>query len=72
MKDKFIKLLTEQDSFIQSFKKSASLDMIRYYNTTLNNKIIDEVNKMRKVAKSAVNIGGFEVEATYWFDKMIK
>ena len=70
MKDKFIKLITEQDSYIQSFKKSASKKMIDYYTKTLSGNAVNEVNKMRNIAKSATHIGGFEIDANYWFKRI--
>ena len=70
MKDKFIKLITEQDSYIKSFKKSASQKMINSYNSNMNGKIIDEVNRMRNIAKTTTNIGGFETDSSYWFSKI--
>jgi|GEM_PF-151877 len=70
MKDKFIKLITEQDSYIQSFKKSASKKMINSYNSNMKGNDIDEVNRMRNIAKTSTQIGGFETDATYWFSKI--
>ena len=70
MKDKFVKLITEQDSYLTSFKKSANTKMINFYSLTLSNKDINEVNKMRKIAKDASNIGGFETDTAYWFKIM--
>jgi methyl-accepting chemotaxis protein len=67
MKDKFIKLITEQDSFLTSFQKSATSNMINYYKKTVSGKVVDEVNRMRSIAKNTTEIGGFEEDATHWF-----
>ena len=70
MKDKFIKLMTEQDSFLVSFEKSTTSKVLAFYKKTLQGDIIDEVNKMRKIAKDSITIGGFGIDATYWFSQI--
>ena len=67
MKDKFIKLITEQDSYLDSFEKLAIPTILKYYKNTVSGEVIDEVNRMRKIAKDTVEIGGFEEDSTYWF-----
>ena len=67
MKDKFIKLMTEQNSFLISFEKSANKNFIKYYNNTLQGKAVDEVNRMRQIAKNTTSIGGFGIDSTHWF-----
>ena len=70
MKEKWTKLITEQDTFIVSFKASAKPSFIKFYNDTLQGKSIDEVTRMRQVAMDAKTIGGFGVEGNYWFEKI--
>jgi len=72
MKDKFIKLVTEQDSYLNSFEKSANINYLKFYNKTLKGKSIDEVNRMRKIAKDTVSIGGFGEDSKYWFITITK
>jgi methyl-accepting chemotaxis protein len=67
MKEKFIKLVTEQNSFIKSFEANANAKVLAYYNQKMSSKYIDEVNRMRSVAMGASGIGGFNEDATYWF-----
>ena len=67
MKYKFIKLITEQDTYLTSFEESANTNFFNFYKNTLKGKYIIEVNKMRKIAKDANSIGGFEVNSEYWF-----
>ena len=67
MKDKFIKLVTEQDAFLISFEKSSSTKIIDFYNNLMTGNTIDEVNRMRDIAKKSVTIGGFGIESSYWF-----
>jgi len=68
MKEKFTKLVTEQNSFLISFKKSANKKMIDFYNKTVTGKYIDEVNRMRQIAFNAKNIGGFNIDYNHWFN----
>ena len=68
MKDKFVKLITEQGSFITAFLAVASSSDKAYYLKTMQAKSVDEVNRMRKIALDATTIGGFGVDAGYWFD----
>jgi methyl-accepting chemotaxis protein len=68
MKSKFVRLITEQNSFLQSFKASATDEMLSFYKETVSGKYIDEVNRMRKIALQAKTIGGFGVNSSYWFD----
>ncbi|MEA2100355.1 MAG: nitrate- and nitrite sensing domain-containing protein [Campylobacterota bacterium] len=68
MKEKFTKLVTEQDSYLVSFEKSANQKMIDFYHKTVTGKYIDEVNRMREIAFSAKSVGGFEIDYQHWFD----
>ncbi len=70
MKDKFVKLVTQQDDYLDSFEKAASDNMIRYYKKTVSGKVVDEVNRMRSIALKANKIGGFGIEPSYWFTQM--
>ncbi|MEA3498948.1 MAG: nitrate- and nitrite sensing domain-containing protein [Campylobacterota bacterium] len=72
MKGKWTKLITEQDAFIVAFKASARPSFIKFYNNTLKGKAVDEVNSMRKIAMNAKTIGGFSVDAGYWFTQITK
>jgi len=68
MKEKFVKLITEQDAFTTAFLAVADAKTKAYYLKTMNAKAVDEVNRMRKIALNAETIGGFGVNAGYWFD----
>ncbi|NQY22513.1 MAG: nitrate- and nitrite sensing domain-containing protein [Campylobacteraceae bacterium] len=70
LKNRFLNLVTEQNTFIQSFLASANEQTKDFYNKTLKGKDIDEVNRMRKIAFEANTIGGFGIDSDYWF-KMI-
>ncbi len=68
MKEKFVKLVTEQDSFITAFLAVADVRTKAYYFKSMHAKAVEEVNRMRKIALDATTIGGFGVKADYWFD----
>jgi len=68
MQEKFTQLVTEQDSYLTSFEKSASKNMMNFYHKTMQGKAVDEVNRMRKVASNAKTIGGFGINYKDWFD----
>lgn len=67
MKEKFVKLLTEQDSYLTSFLAVVNSDVKAFYQKNMQGEVISEVNRMRKIALSATTIGGFGVNASYWF-----
>ncbi len=68
MKEKFTKLVTEQNSYLVSFEKAANKKMIDFYNKTVTGKPIDEVNRMREIAFNAKTVGGFGINFQNWFD----
>jgi len=70
MKEKFTKLVTEQNSYLVSFEKFANKKMIDFYKKTVTGKYVDEVNRMRKVAFDAKTIGGFNIDYKNWFDRI--
>jgi len=70
MKEKFVKLVTEQNDYINSFKKIANLRYRNYFNSTVKGKYVDEVERMRKIAMEAKNIGGFNIDPNYWKNLM--
>jgi methyl-accepting chemotaxis protein len=72
MKNKFVKLITEQDAFLVSFQKSTTDKVVAYFNKTVSGKAVDEVNRMRQIALSANAIGGFEENSVYWFQTITK
>ncbi len=69
-KAKLQSLVSEQDSYMASFKTLAKKDDIAFLDTTLQGKAVDEVNRMRKILENSTEIGGFGVDANYWFKTM--
>ena len=70
MKEKFVKLVTEQNDYLNSFKKIANYRVRNYFNRTVRGKHVDEVERMRKIAMEAKNIGGFNINPKYWVSLM--
>ncbi len=63
---KFVKLMSEQDTYMGRFLFLASKENASFYKQTLVGNAVDEVTRMRKIALSRVN-GKFGIDASYWF-----
>jgi methyl-accepting chemotaxis protein len=63
-----IKLISEQESYLDAFISASSNDAIDFYNTTINSPITHEVVNMRQIAIQKADTGDFGVDATHWFD----
>ncbi len=72
MYEKFIKLITEQSSYLNSFMLTAPKEFIQYYKDTVKGDAIDKVNEMRNIAFKDHEKGGFNVDASYWFATITK
>jgi len=70
MHAKFIGLVAKQDSYADSFLKVASVDAKKFFNTTMQGSVIDEVNRMRNILFTKDK--NFGVESKYWFDTISK
>jgi len=66
---KFVKLMSQQDTYMGRFLFLDSKENTSFYKQTLVGKSVDEVNRMRKIALSHID-GDFGVDSSYWF-KMI-
>ncbi len=69
---KLITLITEQNAFLKSFKITAPDKFVNYFNNTVKGKAVEEVNKMRDIAISKAEIGGFGIDPSYWFKTITK
>ncbi|MFW9619775.1 MAG: nitrate- and nitrite sensing domain-containing protein [Sulfurospirillum sp.] len=65
---KLITLVSEQVSYIDSFLGTASPVSIAFYEKTMRNPLVAEVEKMRNIAIDKAATGNFGVDATHWFD----
>ena len=71
MKLKFITLVAQQNSYMDSFLKVTNVNSSEFYFNTIRGKAIEEVERMRKVLliKKTEN---YEIDSTYWFDQITK
>lgn len=65
--DKFISLVTIQDTYINVFRSLATTDQLAFFDSTVSGKVVDETNAMRQTAIDNAVIGSFGVDASYWF-----
>ncbi|WP_108061866.1 methyl-accepting chemotaxis protein [Poseidonibacter lekithochrous] len=70
-KSEFVKLITEQNNYMNIFFKNATEDMLSLYTDTVNEKkikeeIFDEVEKLRNIALNTNTIGGFGIDINSW------
>jgi methyl-accepting chemotaxis protein len=69
---KWVKLVAEQDAYLDSSMAMATPVIIQFYQKTMNVPVIAEVNKMRQIAeKKAIN-GNFGVDSVVWFQTITK
>ena len=64
---KWIKLVAEQDAYLDSSMAMATPTMIEFYTTNINSPVVQEVNKMREIAKRKATEGEFGVDSVVWF-----
>ncbi|MFA6138847.1 MAG: methyl-accepting chemotaxis protein [Sulfurimonas sp.] len=69
---KWITLVAEQDSYLDAAFVMASDSTKAFYKNKLNNSSIEEVNKMREIAKSKAITGEFGVDSVTWFKTISK
>jgi methyl-accepting chemotaxis protein len=70
MKEKLVRIITEQNSFIEIFKANALPEVLRYFNKANSSKEFTDVEKIRTLAILSNNIGGFGVNSNEWFRVM--
>jgi methyl-accepting chemotaxis protein len=70
MKAKFYTLVAEQNAYMDSFLKVSGLDIVKFYKITLQNKSVDEVERIRKVALYSNIDSTFGIDANYWFQEI--
>ncbi|PKI16755.1 methyl-accepting chemotaxis protein [Colwellia sp. 12G3] len=69
MYQKFIRLLSEQNTYFYSFNAIANDENKSYFTQKQNDPSIKEVTKLRKIAIDNATSGSFNVDATYWFEQ---
>ncbi len=69
---KWLKLVAEQESYIDSFLAMASQNDKDFYHKEMKSKVIAEVNKIRKIAEEKARTGNFGVDSVVWFKTITK
>jgi len=64
----FLGLITTQDNYFNVYKTFASEDQIQFFDSNVSGHYIDEVNRIRKIAKEKNSTGGFGINAREWFE----
>lgn len=68
MFEKWITLMAEQNSYLDSFMAMATDEAKAFYKEKMKSSVIDEVNAMRAIGKEKASTGGFEVDSVVWFN----
>ena len=69
---KWIKLVAEQDAYLDSSLSMATPDAIAFYKAKMSSPVVDEVNSMRQIAKDKALTGGFGIDSVHWFKIITK
>jgi len=72
MFEQWVKLVAEQDSYLDSFLSIANKDAKSYYNSKMNSSVISEVNDMRDIASQKALSGDFGIDSINWFQTISK
>jgi methyl-accepting chemotaxis protein len=64
---RWITLVAEQDAYLDSSMAMANDKVKSFYEQTMQNSSISEVNRMRKIAREKAHSGGFGVDSVKWF-----
>ncbi len=72
MKVEFVKLITQQSTYLDSFKANANANILKFYHKHVSSKVFKDVQEMRNIALNTSTVGGFGIEASAWFDKISK
>jgi len=69
---KFVKLISEQNAYLDNFLTFASNEMKKEYYSIINDPSFREVERMREIAIQKANSGNFGVNPEYWFKTITK
>lgn len=64
---KFIRLVSEQDSYLSVFETFALPDQVNFYQNAMSNNAVSEVKRYRDKAFEHAEFGDFGIEPTTWF-----
>jgi methyl-accepting chemotaxis protein len=65
--EKFINLMSQQESFAKQFLATATSAQKSFYQSQLAIDAVDQVNRYRQIAKEKSAFGQFNVDSTDWF-----
>ncbi|TQV85302.1 methyl-accepting chemotaxis protein [Aliikangiella coralliicola] len=66
--DSFLTLTTEQKTFLNIFLQFSEEEQKQYYMLKMQNPAINEVDRMRQIARNQAQNGGFGIRAESWFE----
>ncbi|ACM92240.1 chemotaxis protein [Nautilia profundicola AmH] len=69
---KFIRLISEQDAFLDDFLTFASPEMKKMYYKMVQDPSFKEVQRMRNIALQKAQTGNFNIDPEYWFKTITK
>ena len=69
---KWVKLVAEQDSYLDSYLAMATQDSKELYKSKMSSPIVNEVNQMRKIATKKYLTGNFGIDSVHWFKTITK
>ena len=69
---KWVKLVAEQDSYLDSYLAMATDDSKSFYKSKMSSPVVDEVNAMRKIATTNYLNGNFGIDSVNWFKTITK
>ncbi len=72
MFNKFSALVTAQETYTNVFHSFADVDQEEFYVEKMQGRAVEEVQIMRDIAFERAAVGGFGVEAPYWFKTITK
>jgi len=70
--EKFIRLLAEQEAYLDKFSAHATPTQLSIYKNSLTEDVKQEVQDYRKLALSNMVTGGFNTDPTVWFNTITK
>ncbi len=69
---KWITLVAEQNSYLDSYKAMATDASKDFYKQQMNSSAVDEVNRMRDIARKNSITGNFGIDSVFWFKTITK
>ncbi|MCU7835512.1 MAG: nitrate- and nitrite sensing domain-containing protein [gamma proteobacterium symbiont of Taylorina sp.] len=64
---KFLSLVVAQDNYMNVFLSLAGQEAKSFYKESLQGEAVEEVDRLRNIARNKSNEGQFMVDPTYWF-----